>query len=106
MDTFSGFNNASDSVNTGIRTTSNKMKAGIVALGIILSSNQMLVDTANVTSNTSMLTRIDGSFSTRGVYSNIYRHNYADRYRAITKSEWFQSAYKNKSLGEIVGIDA
>ena len=109
MDTLSvsryASNNYDNHLTTEIKTSSNAVKAGILALGIILSSNQMPVNPVFVTSNTSLLTRIDGSISARGVYSNINRQNYAERYKAIARSEWFQNAYENKSLGEVVGID-
>jgi hypothetical protein len=90
---------------TEIKTPSNMLKVSALALGVILSSNQMPTTSVNITANTSILTRIDGSLLTNGVYSNISRYNYAERYRIITESEWFQKAYKNKSLGEIIGID-
>jgi hypothetical protein len=105
MDTFSVSNNLDNYINTEIKTPSNIVKTGILALGIFLSSNQMPTTPFNITSNTLILTRIDGSLLTNGVYSNIARHNYSERYRIIAKSEWFQKAYKNKSLGEIIGVD-
>ena len=109
MDTlsFSGYtsNNSDNHLTTEIKTSNNAVKAGVLALGIILSSNQMPVDSTFITSNTSFLTCIDGTISARGVYSNISRYNYAERYKVIARSEWFRNAYKNKSLGEIVGID-
>jgi hypothetical protein len=105
MDTFSVSNNLDNYAGTEIRTPSNTVKVSILALGILLSSNQTPTASFNKTANISVLTRIDGSLLTNGVYSNIARHNYSERYRIITESEWFQKAYKNKSLGEIVGID-
>jgi hypothetical protein len=103
MDTFSVSTNLDSYIGTEIKTSSNMIKAS--ALGIILSSNQMPTTPFNITANTLILTCVDGSLLTNGVYSNISRHNYAERYRIITDSEWFQKAYKDKSLGEIIGID-
>jgi hypothetical protein len=105
MDTFSVPNNLGNYTGTETKTPNNKIKAGVLAFGIILSSNQMPTTPINITANTLILTCIDGSLLTNGVYSNISRHNYAERYKIITESEWFQKAYKNKSLGEIIGID-
>jgi len=105
MDTSIISNNINNSINTEIKTTSNGVKASMLALGVFLSSNQMLINSIHITSNTFLFSCVDGSFSTNGVYSNISRHNYAERYRVIANSQWFQKAYKNKSLGEIVGID-
>jgi hypothetical protein len=83
----------------------NELKISMVALGLVLSNNQMPINSINVTSNIIMRSCIDGSFSTNGVYSNIARYNYAERYRIIAQSAWFEKAYKNKSLGEIIGIE-
>jgi hypothetical protein len=92
-------------ISTEIKMPSNIIKAGTLALGIILSSNQMPASPVNVTANTLISACIDGSLLKNGVYSNVRRHNYAERYKIITESEWFQKAYKDKSLGQIIGID-
>jgi len=105
MDTSVNSNNMDNSTNTEIRTTSNVIKASMLAFGVFLSSNQMLTKPIYITSNTLLFSCVDGSFSTNGVYSNINKYNYAERYKSIAKSDWFQNAYKNKSLGEIVEID-
>jgi hypothetical protein len=52
-----------------------------------------------------MLSYIDGSLAKNGVYSNIAKYNYAERYRLMAQAEWFKKAYKNKSLGEVIGIE-
>jgi hypothetical protein len=91
---------------TEIKSRSNVLKVGVVALGLALSSNQMQTNSIQITSSTLLLSCIDGSFSTNGVYSNRSRYNYAERYRIIAQSEWFKKAYKNKSIGEIIGIEA
>jgi hypothetical protein len=105
MDMFSVSNKLDCYTGTEIKISNNRVKVSVLALGIILSSNQIPTNPINITASISILTRIDGSLFANGVYSNISRHNYAERYRIITESEWFQKAYKNKSLGEIIGID-
>jgi hypothetical protein len=109
MNTFSNLSNVNNSINTEVKTSSNTIKKGVMAgamvLGLILPSNQMYADKSYSTSNIRLLLQADGSFSTNGGYSNIHKHNYTERYQAIAKSEWFLNAYKNRSLGEIVGID-
>jgi hypothetical protein len=106
MDTSSASHNLDNNTGTEIKTLNNTIKASVLALGVILSSNQMsATPPVNRTENISILSRIDGLLFTNGAYSNITRHNYAERYRIIAESDWFQKAYKNKSIGEIIGID-
>ena len=112
-DTSIASNNVISNTNTEIKATGNVIKAGVAALGMILSSNQMPAYSGDMTNNIPLLRYsllpYNGSFPAHGtypgVYSNISRRNYAERYSIIAESEWFNKAYKNKSLGEIVGID-
>ena len=103
MDNFLTSNRLPDQSDTGIKTSSNVLKASVVALGIILSSNQVPTIDSHITSTISQDTYIDGTFSTKGVH-NI-RYSYAERYKQIAKTSWFQDAYKNRSLGEITGLE-
>ena len=106
MDYIKVSNRQPDQPYTGIKTSSNNVvKAGVIALGIIFSSNQMPIIDSNITSTISRETYIDGTFSTKGV-CNTVRYSYAERYKQIAKTSWFQVAYKNRSLGETAGLEA
>jgi len=42
-----------------------------------------------------------------GLSSNIpNKKDFRNRYKQISESQWFNDAYENKSLGDLVGIDA
>jgi hypothetical protein len=105
MDTFSALNNQKAYVSTETKPHSNTAGWSVLALSLLLSSNQMPKPLSNKTDSISIAARTDGSFITEGVYSNRVGYNYSERYKIITESEWFQKAYKNKSLGEIIGVD-
>jgi hypothetical protein len=118
MDTFSIYNDVNNQINTETKPSSNVLRAGAMVFGmsIMLSSarianqNQMpnqklFAGASSVTGNSSQTYR-HGTFSPQGIYSNIVRNNYSERYKNIVQSAWFQTAYRDKSLGEIVGIEA
>lgn len=38
-------------------------------------------------------------------YTNPDKKNFRERYARMVKSEWFQKAYNNKSVGDIIEVD-
>lgn len=75
-----------------------------LTIGLMLSAPQL--ETGSQAETCSLLSNT-GNIELAGISSNIpQKKDFRNRYKQISDSQWFNDAYENKSLGDLVGIDA
>ena len=93
-----------DSVKTRNSNLFGSATTATLTIGLMLTVPQLetgsQVETCLLPSNTD-------NIELTGLSSNIpQKKDFRNRYKQISKSQWFNDAYENKSLGDLVGIDA
>lgn len=75
-----------------------------LTIGLMFTVPQL--ETGSQAETCSLLSNTD-NIELSGLSSNIpQKKDFISRYKQISESQWFNDAYENKSLGDLIGIDA